>query len=176
MFEKLIDLLLNFGSVASPLVVVKAWQGAVVLRFGRYRRTLEPGIYWKIPFFEDAVETETCVTTMRLPPQSLTTKDGKEIVVSTIVKYQIRDLKPYTCDVYDQKDVLADTVMGATARKVRASTYDDLTNGTPETEIIAEARKEVNKFGFQLHRITLTDLCRAKSIRLVQAAAGNLDN
>jgi regulator of protease activity HflC (stomatin/prohibitin superfamily) len=176
MLEKLIDLLLQLGSVASPLVVVHAWQGAAVLRFGRYHRTLEPGFHWKIPFLEDALEAETCVTTMRLPPQSLTTKDKVEVVVSCIIKYQIKDLRPYVCDIYDQKDVMGDVTMGAIGRTVRQHTYEELTGGTPEADVVVEVRKAVNKYGFRIEQITFIDLCRAKSLRLVAAAAKDLDN
>jgi regulator of protease activity HflC (stomatin/prohibitin superfamily) len=176
MLEQLLNFLAQAGSLFSPIVMVHPWQGAVILRKGKYHKTLEPGYYLKWPFIEDAIEVDTCVTTLRLPPQSITTKDGVEIVVSSIVKYQIRDLKPYVCDVYDQKDVLADVSMGAVGQIVKNSTYIDLTTGSPEKEVIDRVRKEVNQFGFSVLKFTFTDFCRAKSLRLVQALGKDLDN
>lgn len=176
MFEPIIEILKSAGTLTSPVVIVPAWQGGVILRFGRWHRTLTPGYYWKIPFFEDVVLAERCETTMRLPPQSLTTKDDVSVVVSSIVKYEIRDMKKYVCDVWDQKDVLADVTMGAIAQCVRESTYKDLMDGVPDKEVLTKVKRGVGKYGFEVNQVTFTDRSRARSIRLVVPNAKDLDN
>lgn len=167
MFEWLKDLLASGGTLLSPVCMVRAWQGGVILRYGRWHRTMTPGYYWKIPFFEDYVLTETCDTTERLQPQSLMTKDDVSVVVSSIVKYAIRDVQKYVCDVYDQKDVLADTTMGAIARAVRDHTYEELQQGEVEKDALTAAKRGAGKYGFEVIQLTLTDRARAKSLRLV---------
>lgn len=176
MLEQLINIVTSFGSLISPVIIVHPWQGAVVLRGGKYHRTVEPGYYWKWPLYEDSVEVDSCITTLRLPPQSLTTKDKIEIVLSSIIKYQIKDLRPYVCDVYDQKDALADITMGAIGSIIRGSTYEELVTGTPEKDVLDRIRKEVNQFGFSILKFTFVDFCRAKSLRLVQALGKDIDN
>lgn len=177
MIEKLLEFLKEMGSLMSPLVIVHPWEGAGILRFGKYHRTVGPGFYFKRPLIEDVVHAETCQTTMRLPPQSLTTKDKIEVAISCIVRYQIVDLQRYICDIWDQKDVLGDVTMGAVGRTVREKTYQELMEAIPEDDITEKVRKEVNRFGFQIKKVTVIDLCRAKSLRLIQAQTGkDLDN
>lgn len=176
MFEKLIELIAAGWDRIAPFTVVDAYEGAVILRFGRYSRTLEPGLHWKIPLAERAVEVNTCITTMRLQPQTLTTSDGLSVVVTAIVKYRIADPEPYVVGVWDQQDVLADVTMGATARAVRAVTWEALRADPPERAVLEEARKQCNRFGFRIEAVTFTDLGRVNSLRLIQPAAANLGN
>lgn len=180
MFEKLLDLLEKVWTLATPVVILHPWQGGIVTRWGQYRRTItsEPRKFYPVkwPFVEDYALTETCETTMRLPPQSLATKDDVPVVVSSIVRYRVRDVKRFICDVWDQKDVLADLTMGAIARCVRDQTYEELMKGAPEKEVLKAVRDGVNDYGFQIYQVTFTDRCRARSLRLVLPNAKDLDN
>jgi regulator of protease activity HflC (stomatin/prohibitin superfamily) len=123
MFERLIDLILQLGDKLMPCFLVDAYQHAGVLRFGKFHRTCEPGFHWKWPFVEHIIDVMTCITTLRLPPQTLTTSDGKAVVVAAIVRYSIDDVEPYICDIYDQHDALADVTMGAVRTLIREQTF-----------------------------------------------------
>lgn len=176
MFERLIDLLLQTWDQLNPVFVVDAYQHAGVLRFGKFIRTCEPGLHWKIPFAERAIEVETCVTTMRLPPQTLTTLDGKVVVVAAIVRYQIRDVKPYLTLILDQQDVLADVTMGQIRASVREQTLEQLTGEPPENKIATAVRRKVGRFGFDVEAVTFTDLAAVRSFRLIQPNPKDLYN
>ena len=168
MFEKLLDLLAQIWDRVSPLEIIKEYEGAVVLRFGRYNRTLEAGLHFKIPLVEEAISTPTCLTTLRLPPQTLTTRDDAPVVVSAIVKYEVRDVKSYLLRIWDRNDVLADVATGAIRTAISALTYAELVTQPPEQAVLEAVRKEVNQFGFKIHRVTFVDLGRVRSIRLIQ--------
>lgn len=169
MFEKLIELLAAGWDFVKPFTVVDAYEHHVVLRFGKFSRTLPPGLHPKWPFAERAVEVLTAVSTLRLPPQTLTTKDGKGVVVGAIVKYQIRDPEPYVTSIWDQADVLADVTMGAIAETVESTDSTDLLPSAKITRsMLEQVRKEVNRFGFKIEKITLTDAGFVKTIRLMQ--------
>jgi regulator of protease activity HflC (stomatin/prohibitin superfamily) len=177
MFEKLIDLIVQLWERIAPAEIVKAYEGGVVLRFGKYHRTVGPGLRWKWPVMEHLLTTNTCVTTQRLPPQTLTTKDDHPVVISAIIKYQIRDPKPFLLDIWDSVDVLADVTMGAIKSAVNENTYPDLVAHPIERRVVELVRKEVNKYGFQIHAVTFTDMGKVKSLRLLQGAPpANLAN
>lgn len=180
MIEKFLDLLEKIWTLATPVIFLHPWQGGIVTRWGQYRRTISDERRWfypvKWPFIEDFALTETCETTIRLPPQSIATKDDVPVVVSSIVRYRIRDVKKFICEVWDQKDVLADLTMGAIARTVRSHSYEELMRGDPERDVLKDARAGVNDYGFQIYQVTFTDRSRAKSLRLVMPHAKDLDN
>lgn len=176
MLEKLIDVIVAMWSRLSPAEIVRVYESAAVLRFGRYHRTLGPGLHWKIPVAEEVITVETCLTTLRLPPQTLTTKNDVSVVVSAIIKYQIVNVEQYVTKIWDQHDVLADVSMGAILAAVNALDYDELIKQPPERDVLAAARSEVNQYGFKLHRITFTDLGRIRSMRLIQRTPSKINN
>lgn len=176
MFERLIDLLLSAGEKLMPVFVIKAWQTGAVMRFGKYHRAAPPGLHWKIPFAEDYIDHVTCTSTMRLPPQTLTTKDGKVVVVSAMVKYSIRDVEAYTTLIYDQHDALGDVTMGEIRSSVREQTLDELTSAPPEKAIATAVRRKVGRYGIEVEAVTFTDLAAVRSFRLIQASPKDLDN
>lgn len=177
MFDWIKDLLSASGSLLLPIVICHAWQGGVILRWGRFHRAITPGYYAKIPLVEDVVLFEACETTMRLPAQSLMTKDDVTVVVSSIVKYEIKNAQKYVCDVWDQKDVLADVTAGAIARVVQEKTYAELMQGDPEKEVLTRVKRGVGKYGFEVNQLTFTDKSRARSVRLLlPGVAKDIDN
>jgi len=168
-FEKLIDLLVGAWHRLCPLEIIEAYNKGVVLRFGVYHRTLETGLHWKWPVLEDVVSVLACVTTMPLQPQTLTTSDDKSVVVAAIVKYQISKPEPYVTDIWDQKDVLADVAMGSVQQAVSGATYTELVSAPPEEKILKMVRKETLRYGFDVLKVTFTDIGKIRSIRLIQA-------
>lgn len=176
MLEKILDIIILGWDYVKPYVVLDEFEGGGVLRLGRYNRTLGPGFHWKWPCFERVWEVTTCETTLRLEPQTLTSKDGRAVVVGGIVKYEIKNVKPFICDIWDQKDVLADVAMGAIQEVVTDTEYETLVATPPRKKVLDAIRSEVNQYGFKVNRFTFTDLAATMSLRLIQPRAKDLDN
>jgi membrane protease subunit HflK len=165
--EKLLDILVAFWDRIAPVQVVDAYEAGIVLRLGKYHRSAAAGVVWKWPLIEQLVTTTICVTTLRLPAQTLTTSDGHSVVISSVVKYQIRDPKPFLLDIWDSVDVLADVTMGAIKTVVNGAAYADLIASPVERKVLETVRKECNRYGFQIHSVTFTDMGRIRSLRLI---------
>lgn len=177
MFERLIDLVIQTWSGFKPFFVVDAFETAGVLRFGRYNRTAHAGFHWKIPFAEVPIEITTCVTTVRLPAQYLTTKDNVQVALAAIVKYEITDVQPYITGIFDQHDALCDVTMGAIRRAVVESEYAALVDNPPEEKVATAVRRAVNRYGFKIHEVTFTSFTRARPFMLIsQSVMRDLDN
>lgn len=174
-FEKLIDLLAAGWDWIAPMAVVDAYEKGVVLRWGRYHRTVSPGYRLKWPFAERMFQVSTALTTLRLPQQRGTTKDEKRVSFGAIVKYRVVDPKPYICDLTDQTDALIDVSMGALLKAVRATEAIALLNDPPEAKVAAAVRRQVKDFGFEVDAVTFTDLVHANVLHLVGAAATGKD-
>ena len=156
--------------------IVDVYANGGVLRWGRYHRTLGPGFHWKWPLAERVVDVLTCETTQRVPPQSLTTKDGVSIVATCIVRYQINDVEKYVSLIWDQQDVLLDVTAGAVRKATCEMNWAELLATPPEEVVLKLVRAAVNKYGFKIHAVTFTDLSKAHSIRLVQPLSKDLAN
>src|SRR5574341_556499 len=101
MFDRILDWIDRGWGLIKPFFIVEAWEGGIVLRFGKYNRTVAPGFHWKIPLCEKPYEATTCETTWRSPAQPLTTKDDISVTIMTVVRYQIENVKPYLIVIHD---------------------------------------------------------------------------
>lgn len=177
MFERLFDALIGGWNWLRPFFVVRAFERGAMLRFGKFHHELDPGLHWKIPLIDEPIEFTACITTVRLPAQSLTTNDDVQVTVAAIVKYEITSAKSYCTEIWDQHDVLADVTMGAIRRLTAERQYASLVSSPPEIEILAAVRKEVNRYGFKIHGVTFTTFTRARPFMLLnQTPVINLDN
>lgn len=171
MLDKLVDIALAFGQNLIPCTVVDHYEKGVMLRFGKFRKVCEPGFHWKAPFI-DKVLTQTVVpTTMNLGSQSLTTLDGKTVVVAAVVKYKITDIETLLLEVYDAVDAIGDMTQAIIKECVMQKNWADL-QGTEIDDLITEkSKKEAKKWGLGIIRVTLTDVGIIRSIRLFNSTS-----
>ncbi len=167
--EKLFEWLSQFWGYIRPWAIVDQDQSGVILRLGRYSRTIGPGPHWKFPFLELDHTIDIVVTTIELRPQTLTTKDDVSIVISAIVKYQIRDVKPIMLEIRDAEDVLKDVTMGAVNNAITELDYKDIKSTDVERQVLDYVRREVNQYGFKVHKVTFADMGKIVSVRLLQS-------
>ena len=167
MFERILDFIAASWNLLRPVLVVSDFEGGVILRFGRYHRTIAPGLHWKLPLADNAIITSTVTTTMALRPQTVTTKDDLTIVVSAIVKYHISNVRAYLLDIWDSADVINDLTLGTIRDIVASVDYADLRGRVIEEQVLAQIRDQASRYGVDIHRVTFADLGKVRSLRLI---------
>ena len=166
MFDKLISLIQQFINELNPIFIIDEWEEAIVLRFGKYNRTVYPGLYFKIPFF-DAVWKYTIITqSIDIPPQSITTADNKNVVVKGIIRFTISDIKTFLLTITQPQDVLTDTTGGMIREIIEDTEWTSIVD--IDKKLTSEVGKFVKKWGIRVEKVTLTDLQVANSIRIIQ--------
>ncbi len=100
MFDRIFDFIESVWEWLIPFVVIDAYEEGVVLRFGKFKRVVKPGLRWVWPLGVEVVKFETVVRqTAYLDPQSLTSKDGKSVTISGIVTFCITDIRKFLLDI-----------------------------------------------------------------------------
>lgn len=169
MLDRLIDLLLQWVSFFVPFTVVDQFEEAVVLRFGRFHRELEPGFHWLIPFEVERVIADNVVPrTLNLGAQSLTTKDGAQIVLGVILTARIHDIRKAILEVENVDAAVQDSCYAEVARVVHEHTWEELQAESINDELLRACRKRAFSYGVEIMRTQLSDLARCKSLRLIQ--------
>lgn len=176
MFDKLMELVSQSWDWLKPFEIVLAYEGGVLLRLGKYNKTLSPGLNWKWPLFDYAITCHTVITTMKLPSQMLTTIDNKQVGVGCIIKYKIVKPRDYLLNIWDSQDVLRDIAMGAIKGVITRQTWEELLKAEYDTEgaVLHEVRQECGKFGMRILKVTFTDLGIVKTLRLMTTDSSNL--
>jgi regulator of protease activity HflC (stomatin/prohibitin superfamily) len=77
--------------VALAIKIVQQYEKGLIERFGRYRKTVEPGFHMIIPFIERMARVDMREQVVDVPPQEVITKDNVVVTVDAVVYYQATD-------------------------------------------------------------------------------------
>jgi regulator of protease activity HflC (stomatin/prohibitin superfamily) len=161
----LILLILILGS----FFTVNTAEVAVITRFGKFLRVAEPGLNWKIPFFD----TVAGIVSLRVNQISLTmetkTKDNVFVTIPISVQNRVRPEKVF--DAYYKlsdptaqiksyvEQVILGHVPGMTLDEVFAS----------QSSIAAAVKKELDAdmatFGFEIVNVLVTDIIPDQKVK-----------
>jgi regulator of protease activity HflC (stomatin/prohibitin superfamily) len=166
MFDKLIEIVQSVWSELKPYYIVTEMETACILRFGKYHHTSEAGIHWKIPFADYIYSYHTRTQTTHLAAQTLTSFDGKSIVVKAIVRFNIFDVEAYTLRVWDAHDAINDTVQGIIGNIVKTHNWETIIEGIEE-EITEKSAAQLAEWGIEVEKVTLSDLGIIRTVRLI---------
>jgi regulator of protease activity HflC (stomatin/prohibitin superfamily) len=190
MLDKFLDFFLQFIHFFQFTYVVHSFERGVVLRFGKFHRLAEPGLVFAFPFFIEQVLTVYSVDEpIHIGPQSLTTSDGKRVVVCAVFVIAIENVAKFLLDLEGGKAAVLMFAQGALAEFVENKTWRELLTPDPEEaeEDHAQSpaprtlakqlaaclrRKVLRKYGVGVVSAQITDLTEARSIRLMGVAEG----
>jgi regulator of protease activity HflC (stomatin/prohibitin superfamily) len=173
MFDKLVDLIVNWIDQILPIVIIPSYEEGVVMRFGRFKRVISGGVYFKIPFFDEVLRQHVVVTTINLPAQSLYTLDKQNFVVKGVIKYRISDVKVFLMEVYDAQDALSDMTMSIIKNVVISLPAEKCIDPELDNILTKKARVEAKKWGVDIQQVTLTDVAPIRSYRLINDTIAN---
>ena len=77
--------------VAAAIKIVSQFEKGLVERFGRYRKTVDPGLRLIVPFVERMRRVDMREQVVDVPPQEVITKDNVVVTVDAVVYYQATD-------------------------------------------------------------------------------------
>jgi len=124
----------------SSFTIVDARQAGVVLRFGKYARTLPPGFHFKLP---SPLETVTKVGTTEIRSVSdkvrMLTSDENIISVDFNVQYQVSDARKFLFSLSGPpEDTLRQAAEAAVRTVVGANVMDNILTSQTEAESVVK--------------------------------------
>jgi regulator of protease activity HflC (stomatin/prohibitin superfamily) len=153
----LIVALAIFAVVRSVRIVPQARAG-IVERFGRYHRTLYPGLNIVMPFIDrlrPLIDLREQVVSF--PPQPVITKDNLVVGIDTIIFFQVTDPKAATYEIANYVAAVEQLTVTTLRNVVGGMDLD--TTLTSRDQINAELRKELDeatgKWGLRVSRVEL---------------------
>ena len=177
-------IILVWAGFTSPYTIQAEQQG-VVLRFGQYVDTVDPGLHFKLPFGIDEVEPVLVKRTLKQEfgfatpgatnefqssdqmeqqeERSMVTGDLNTAVVEWVVQYRIEDPKKFLFEVKNPEDTLRDVSEAVMRTVVGDRTVDEvITFGRQDVE--AQARTGIKdlveryKLGIQIDQVQLKNV------------------
>ncbi len=166
-FDRVIELLIELRDWFNPLFIIDDYEEGVVLRFGKYNRTVKPGLHWMWPCsIEDYMKDTVVRTTDWLDVQSLTTKDGHAINSSLVLVRKIGNIKRWLLQVDDARDALHDVAYGLNEELTKRTMLEDLPKEEFAEELFELVAAEALNWGGRVTAVKFADNARSKSLRL----------
>ena len=116
--------------VISGFYTIREAERGVVLRFGKFYQSVEPGLRWKATFIDQVIPVD--VESVRSLPAAgfVLTQDENEVRVEMDVQYRVSDARKYLFSVTNADDSLSQATDSALRYVVGHTTMDEvLTRG-----------------------------------------------
>lgn len=160
--------ILGFNSVYT----VNEQERGIILRFGLYHTTVEPGLQFKIPLIDRVLIANVTKIRYSNHKETMLTEDENIIDVSLSIQYIISNPKSYLLRVKDPEQVLANAVESALRHVVGTTKMDAvITEGRSAValEVRNKLQQSLDKYdtGLEVSNVNIED---AKPPREVQAA------
>ncbi|MCP4541708.1 MAG: SPFH domain-containing protein [Chloroflexi bacterium] len=149
------------------LVMVDPTEMAARITGGSQYRVLKPGWYIVWPVLQKVIAMEVVTQVVDLPPQSVRTSDGQDIVVSGAVRYRIRDVEKALFTVQDVDQAIVTLALGVILEYVRLQKLSDCDSiDGVKQELRKKLADAARGWGVKVEQVYLTDLGRVRSLRL----------
>ncbi|MFA5949874.1 MAG: protease modulator HflC [Hyphomicrobium sp.] len=144
------------GVYASAFIVHQNEQ-ALVLEFGKYKRTVQsPGLHWKLPLVETVEIFDKRILDLDTATQEVTASDQKRLLVDAFARYRIVDpLKFFQTLRFEGavRSRLGPIIESAMRRALGGATFQDLVRDKREhlmKQIAANVNAEGLNFGLEV--------------------------
>lgn len=143
-----------------PIVIIKEWEGGIILRLGKYNKTLKKGVNVRIPFLDTVIKVDKRITTIDIPKQEVMTADNVPVKIDAVVYFRVVDEKKAILNVEDYFSAVALYSQTAIRDVVGGITLDSV---LLEREKIAKqiseiVERDMNQWGVDIVSINLQDI------------------
>ena len=139
-----------------PFTVVNPDEQGVVIRRGRYVRTVDAGVYWTTPLIDEIQTITVTPQVIDLPDQVIEIKQNPH-VISVSVEYSVEDAKKAMLEVQDYDEAIQNRTMELVLKHEA-----DMESVEDEISTVAE------KWGLIVSNVCLNQKAPCRVIRLVQ--------
>ena len=143
----------KWNDYLSPIVFVREYEGGVMLRMGKFKKYLKPGINFKWPYpFREAHKTLIKSQTLSVEV-SVTTSDNKTITLEVIIEYEITDVKLWLLEANDAETNLTDLLKGFSTDVLVDESYEEINKKTIKTKIKNKLNEQIGYLGVKVNKV-----------------------
>ncbi len=150
--------LIIFLMVLMCVFTVKETEKALMLRFGKVvSGNLDPGLHFKVPIYHTIRKFDKRIQTLDAPPEHFLTREKKNLIVDSFIKWKIIDVVTYYTAVGGNlqraKQRLSEMIADGLRSKFGKRTIQEVVSGDRAEimdTITEEANRRSKKFGIKV--------------------------
>ena len=153
--------------ISQLVVIVQQGEVKVVESFGKYVKTLEPGLHFLIPILY-VVRRRVSLkqTPIQIEPQSVITRDNVIVEIDEAIKYHVTDARAF---VYDNEDSVTSMIQDCQSNLrgiIGKMELNEVLNGTEEINVnLYESVKDITAgYGLSIDRINIGEISVSNEI------------
>lgn len=163
--------LLDSISYLWPFEIIRQYELGGMYLFGRFRRVLSPGLYFRVPFFQHVINVTAVPYMVVTPRMDLTMRDGRplSVVASAWVKVSDFNLAINTVDSFHSttteiiKAVVADRLARVQPTRLEPENRADLLR-----DLTGWVAQEAGEYGINVEKVRFsTFVLGARTYRLL---------
>jgi len=168
----IIDLLRSFWRLFVWWVVIQPWEMGIRIRLGTRRTRLAPGLSFRIPFADAVYRQSVRLRFTTLPPQTVTTRDGKTLTMAGVLGYSIENVDLLYDTLHQAEDGLRSLTQGAIAGYVHEHAIAECAPALIEQR--AADALVLSRYGLSFHSLVLTTYAQVRTYRIIMDRLENI--
>lgn len=153
--------------LSQMVIIVQQGEVKVVESFGKYVKTLEPGLHFLIPILYTVRRRVSLKQTpLEIEPQSVITRDNVMVEIDEAIKYHVTDARAF---VYDNEDSVTSMIQDCQSNLrgiIGKMELNEVLNGTEEINMnLYNSVKDItSSYGLSIDRINIGEISVSNEI------------
>ncbi|HBB32813.1 MAG TPA: paraslipin [Cyanobacteria bacterium UBA8803] len=154
-------ILVIIGYSVGSTKIVHQGNKALVERLGKYKKTIEPGVNFIVPFLDRiAVEETTREQVLDIEPQQALTIDNISVEVNAVVFWKIKDLYRAYYDVEDVEEAIQNLVTTTLRSEIGRLKLDETYSNRTEINqhLLGQLKEAADSWGIEVVRVEVQEI------------------